>query len=73
MTTSVTTRQFDSQALKSSFRKISWSHQGQVCEIVGTIIEAILPASQLGTIVNLESHSGRNILAEVVGLSLIHI
>lgn len=67
MTTSVTTRQFDSQALKSSFRKISWSHQGQVCEIVGTIIEAILPASQLGTIVNLESHSGRNILAEVVG------
>ena len=60
-------RNLDPKSLKASFRKISWSYNGQVCEIVGTIIEAILPSSQLGTIVKLESQTGRNILAEVVG------
>lgn len=60
-------RTFDLETLKGSFRKITWSHEGQVSQIIGTIVEAILPNSPLGTIVEIESQSGRSILAEVVG------
>ena len=61
------TRSFSSAQLKTSFKKINWSYQGQVCEVVGTIIEAILPNCPLGTIVQVNSNTNRDILAEVVG------
>lgn len=64
---SLETRKFDESILRDSFKKISWSYHGQVCDVVGTIIEAILPNSQLGTIVQVESKSTRTILGEVVG------
>ncbi|SMF69508.1 FliI/YscN family ATPase [Pseudobacteriovorax antillogorgiicola] len=67
MSQPIHTKSFNSRELKSAFRKINWSYQGQVCEIVGTIVEAILPNSQLGTIVEISSQNGRSILAEVVG------
>lgn len=51
-----------------SFSHINWDPRGKVCDVVGTVIEAFLPGSQLGTIVAIAigGHQGE-VLGEVVG------
>jgi len=61
-------KRFDSSKIKASFSRIRWSHYGRVVDIIGTMIEAILPNSKLGTIVRV-AKGGHNqeIIGEVVG------
>lgn len=56
------------EALRRSFNNIRWSYQGKVIQVVGTMVEAVLPGCQLGTIVNIKV-PGRHdtVLGEVVG------
>ena len=47
---------------------IDWDPQGRVCDIVGTVIEAILPGTPIGSIVSISAPvPGGQILAEVAG------
>jgi flagellum-specific ATP synthase len=47
---------------------IDWDPQGRVCDIVGTVIEAILPNTPIGSIVSIGAPvPGGQILAEVAG------
>ena len=71
MTDEMIPRRFDRDNLLQAFKKVRWTFYGQVSEIVGTIIEAILPNSPLGTIVEIEGNDSRRILAEVVGFAKI--
>lgn len=61
-------RRFDRGELARSFSHINWEPRGKVCDVVGTVIEAFLPGSQLGTIVAIAigGHQGE-VLGEVVG------
>lgn len=60
-------RCFSEKELKQSFKRVNWSCYGRVTEVVGTIVEAILPNCPLGTIVKINATIDRVILAEVVG------
>lgn len=62
------TRRFDRHELASSFANIRWAFRGRVTRVVGTLVEAVMPGTQLGAIVAI-SAIGRSdkILAEVVG------
>jgi flagellum-specific ATP synthase len=61
-------RSFDRGALKSGMGTIDWDPQGRVCDIVGTVIEAILPNTSVGSIVSISAPvPGGQILAEVAG------
>ena len=61
-------RNFDRSALKSGMTAIDWDPQGRVCDIVGTVIEAILPNTPVGSIVSISAPvPGGQILAEVAG------
>ena len=61
-------RNFDRKALKQAFESVKWQFQGKIVNVVGNLVEAILPGSQLGTIVEIKI-PGRHdqIIAEVVG------
>ncbi len=61
-------RRFSAPELRDAFSSIRWVHRGRVCRVVGTIVEAVMPGSQLGMIVEIAA-SGRSdrILAEIVG------
>lgn len=61
-------RKLNAEKLKHSFRNIKWTYQGKVSQVVGNMVEAVLPGSQLGTIVNIRV-PGRSdiVLGEVVG------
>lgn len=58
---------FDVNKLRQAFKKVHWIYYGQVVEVVGTIVEAILPNSPLGTLVEIENSEQRRLFAEVVG------
>lgn len=61
-------KRFDLEKMKTSFSRIKWSYHGRVVDIIGTMIEAILPAAQLGTIVRVAKGSQESeVLGEVVG------
>lgn len=60
-------RRFDRSELSSSFRHINWNPSGRVTDVVGTVVEAHLPGSRLGTVVNIEVKGQNDVLAEVVG------
>ena len=61
-------KQFNKHDLTSKFSKPSWNIEGKVCDIVGNLIEARLPQSPLGTIMEIDVRShNHKILAEVVG------
>ncbi len=66
--TSVNLRRFSRDDLARSFAHVNWDPRGKVCDVVGTVIEAFLPGSQLGTIVGIAigGHQGE-VLGEVVG------
>jgi flagellum-specific ATP synthase len=68
MTTNSTMRTFDRRKLCRSMATIDWDPQGRVCDIVGTIIEAILPGASIGSIVAITAPVPQgHILAEVAG------
>ncbi|MBF0440811.1 MAG: FliI/YscN family ATPase [Oligoflexales bacterium] len=64
----VVPKKLSQRALTDAFKAVRWSYKGKVCNVIGTIVEAILPNSQLGTIVKIDV-PGRSdqIVAEVVG------
>ena len=65
---SVNLRQFSRGDLARSFSHINWDPRGKVCDVVGTVIEAFLPGSQLGTIVSIAIGGQQGeVLGEVVG------
>jgi flagellum-specific ATP synthase len=68
MTTGSLIRNFDRSRLKGAMTTIDWDPQGRVCDIVGTVIEAILPGTSIGSIVSISAPvPGGQILAEVAG------
>lgn len=61
-------KSFDRSKLKGAMTSIDWDPQGRVCDIVGTVIEAILPGTPIGSIVSIAGPvPGGQILAEVAG------
>jgi len=61
-------RKLSRSTIKNKISHISWPSHGRVCEIVGTIVEATLPNSKLGHIVEIAAlNSSTVVLAEVVG------
>lgn len=59
---------FNRSTLRGSMANIDWDPQGRVCDIVGTVIEAILPNTSIGSIVSIGAPvPGGQILAEVAG------
>ena len=63
----ISIKPFKKGELQQSFKNVRWTYYGQVSDIVGTIIEALLPNSALGSIVEIECGDNKRILAEVVG------
>ncbi len=60
-------RRFNRQVLRDSLGQIQWSLRGKVCDVIGTVIEAYLPGSHLGTLVEIMVDHKNTVLAEVVG------
>ncbi|MBQ49772.1 MAG: hypothetical protein CMP10_20495 [Zetaproteobacteria bacterium] len=61
-------RKFSRDELRQSFRNVSWGYRGKVCDVVGTIVEAMLPNVNLGSIVELEIPNRKDqVIGEVVG------
>lgn len=61
-------KSFNADSLNKKFKKINWQIEGRVCNVVGTIIEAMLPESSMGTVCKITLHSqSSSIFAEVVG------
>jgi flagellum-specific ATP synthase len=68
MTSGCNIRAFDRESLRGAMTSIDWDPQGRVCDIVGTVIEAILPNTPIGSIVSIGAPvPGGQILAEVAG------
>lgn len=68
MTSASNIRAFDRESLRGAMTSIDWDPQGRVCDIVGTVIEAILPNTPIGSIVSIGAPvPGGQILAEVAG------
>lgn len=65
--TAIRLKQFDRADLRQSFGFINWNPSGKVTDVVGTVVEAVLPASKLGTIVTIGVKGQDDVLAEVVG------
>ena len=62
------TKKFSPELLKKSFSTIKWNYQGRITRVVGTLIEASLPNSHIGTIVNIQlANRVSPIIGEVVG------
>ena len=62
-------RSFDRENLRASFNQIDWHPSGKVTDVVGTVVEAHLPGSRLGTVVSINVRGQKDVLAEVVGFS----
>ena len=60
-------RKFKKISLKKNFGSISWTPEGKVLDVVGTIVEANLPKSKLGMVTHIDSPGRSPIFAEVVG------
>lgn len=61
-------RKFARAELDKGFGQITWKPCGKVCDVVGTIVEARLPKSRLGMVVNIDIEGKPDpIMAEVVG------
>lgn len=61
-------KDFAREKIRASMTTVNWEPRGKVCDVVGTVIEAVLPGTQIGAIVGIEaSTSGGQILAEVAG------
>ncbi len=61
-------QRFDKNELKRSLSKPRWSISGRVVDVVGTLIEAFLPQTRLGNVVQIPVDGQKQpIIAEVVG------
>ncbi len=60
-------RRFARQDFRNAFSHIDWNPSGKVTDVVGTVVEAFLPGSKLGTVVDIEVKGQGSVLAEVVG------
>ena len=62
------TRKFVASRLNESFKSIRWAFKGRVVNVIGNLVEGILPNTQVGTITEMHV-AGRpdTLLAEVVG------
>lgn len=61
-------RHFNRLDLRRSMASMDWEPRGKVCDVVGTVVEAYLPGTQIGTIVAITAPvQGGQILAEVAG------
>lgn len=60
-------RRFERDRLRGAFDHINWRASGKVTDVVGTVVEAFLPGSRLGTIVSINVRGQPDVLAEVVG------
>jgi flagellum-specific ATP synthase len=62
-------RRFTRSGILKDIHSIPWNIQGKVCNVVGTLIEAYLPGSRKGSLVNIHvPGSSEKVLAEVVGI-----
>ena len=66
---SLSIRKFDRESLKFAFNQIDWRPSGKVTDVVGTVIEAHLPGSRMGTVVSISVRGQGEVLAEVVGFT----
>ncbi len=60
-------RRFQRNDFSAAFQHIDWNPSGKVTDVVGTVVEAFLPGSKLGTVVDIEVKGQGTVLAEVVG------
>lgn len=61
-------RRFNQDRLRANFENIKWEYKGRVTDVVGTLIEATLPGSHVGSIVSIDAPDRMgHIVAEVVG------
>lgn len=60
-------KQFDRKAFKNCFNTVEWNVFGKVSNIIGTIVEAVMPSIKLGTQVRIIIDKDNFIPAEVVG------
>lgn len=60
-------KKFSKSSLKKSIGSVTWTPEGKVLDVVGTIIEANLPKSKLGMVTEIEAPGRDPIFAEVVG------
>lgn len=61
-------KSLDRNLLRKKLSTINWNPSGKVCDVIGTLIEAILPQSRLGMICEVSLGEGTApILTEVVG------
>ncbi len=61
-------RHFSRMDLRRSMTTVDWEPRGKVLDVVGTVVEAFLPGTQIGAIVAISAPvQGGQILAEVAG------
>jgi flagellum-specific ATP synthase len=60
-------KKFSKGSLKKNLGSLSWTPEGKVLDVVGTIVEANLPKSKLGMVTEIETQGRKSIFAEVVG------
>jgi len=60
-------RRFEREAFRPALKHIDWNPSGKVTDVVGTVVEAHLPGSRLGTVVTIALRGRGELLAEVVG------
>lgn len=60
-------RSFDRSKMVSQMSDVNWNASGKVTNVVGTIVEASLPVTKLGAIVNIVVKGSPDVIAEVVG------
>jgi len=72
--TTTTTSNALRQGFKARMSSIRWNPRGKVTDVVGTIVEASLPASQLGSLVEIAVDGPQQrVLAEVVSFRKEHV
>lgn len=60
-------RRLSKNQLVSNMKDINWNPSGKVTNVVGTMVEAHMPSTNLGAIVNIVVKGSPDVLAEVVG------
>jgi flagellum-specific ATP synthase len=67
-TNSITANRLDRQELAGRIRRINWNPRGKVIDVIGNVVEAAMPQSQLGSLVEISVPGQQDgVLAEVVG------
>ena len=60
-------KKFNRSQMVSQMSDINWNPSGKVTNVVGTIVEAYLPVTKLGAVVNILVKGSADVVAEVVG------